>query len=57
MGGDFFGNYRNLLSDCGKMSAEELASKHLSVDLEKHDFWISSIEIVEKMVTEMESIS
>ena len=35
----FFAHYEALLRDTGRMTAEELAAKHLDVDLTKPDFW------------------
>ena len=39
MGDAFFDRYRLLLRDTGRMSAEELAAKHLDADLTQPDFW------------------
>lgn len=49
-GPDFFGNYVNLLRDTGRMSAEEVARKHLGVDLGSPRFWQDSILMVKKQL-------
>lgn len=43
-GTGFAEKYRQLLMDTGKMTAEELASKHLGVDLTTESFWKSAID-------------
>jgi oligoendopeptidase F len=43
-GSSFATNYRNLLSDTGKMSTEDVAQRHLGVDLTKPDFWQSAVQ-------------
>jgi oligoendopeptidase F len=42
----FAGSYRNLLADTGRMSTEEVAQKHLGVDLTKEDFWRDAVSRV-----------
>lgn len=37
--------YCNLLHDTGKMNCEDLAKKHLNVDLRKPDFWQKALNI------------
>lgn len=37
--------YDGLLQDTGRMTVEELAKKHLDVDLEKEDFWQKAIDL------------
>jgi len=44
-GPSFAEKYNALLTDTGKMTAEDVASKHLSVDLTKPDFWIGAVEL------------
>jgi pepF/M3 family oligoendopeptidase len=39
----FAQNYRNLLADTGRMTTEEVAQKHLGVDLTKEDFWRDAV--------------
>ena len=46
LGNDFFASYRNLLRDTGRMTAEEVATKHLQVDLKAEQFWLDSMKIV-----------
>lgn len=47
---NFEESYINLLRDTANMSVEELAMKHLKVDLTKPDFWQSSIDSIKKDV-------
>lgn len=44
-GESFEDDYIALLEDTGRMSVEELAMKHLQVDLTKPDFWEAAIEL------------
>jgi oligoendopeptidase F len=53
----FAKDYRALLADTGRMTTEEVAKKHLGVDLTKEDFWkdavarvLSNVEPFLKMV-------
>lgn len=56
LGDKFHDAYVALLRDTGRMECEELAQKHLGVDITKPDFWRSSIKIVEEKVTRFEEI-
>lgn len=49
-GADFYENYVSLLRDTGRMTAEEVARKHLGVDLSNPDFWQQSIEMVKRQI-------
>lgn len=51
-GKNFYRNYVSLLRDTGRMTAEELAAKHLGADLSKPEFWQSSIDKVRRRVAE-----
>lgn len=51
---DFWNSYNSLLRDTGCMTAEELAMKHLGVDLTQPDFWMKSLSIVEEHVKALE---
>ncbi|GAB3793161.1 M3 family oligoendopeptidase [Virgibacillus kimchii] len=44
-GNDFENDYIALLRDTGKMNVEDLAEKHLQVDLTKPEFWESALEL------------
>jgi oligoendopeptidase F len=44
----FEDRYIALLKDTASMSTEDLANKHLHVDLSQPDFWVAGIEIMEK---------
>ncbi|MCG5105275.1 M3 family oligoendopeptidase [Oceanobacillus alkalisoli] len=44
-GEGFEDDYIALLEDTGRMSVEELAMKHLQIDLTKPDFWEGAIEL------------
>ena len=45
-GQSFAKNYRALLADSGRMSTEEVAKKHLGVDLTQEDFWNVAVNAV-----------
>ncbi|SFB34995.1 oligoendopeptidase, pepF/M3 family [Lentibacillus halodurans] len=45
IGSDFEDDYIALLRDTGRMTVEELAEKHLNVDLTKPDFWENAIKL------------
>jgi len=57
MGPDFYGAYVNLLRDTGRMTAEELALKHLNADIRKPQFWMDSIAIIRKQIDYYVSLS
>ncbi|MBI5868585.1 MAG: M3 family oligoendopeptidase [candidate division Zixibacteria bacterium] len=42
-GPSFAKSYRALLSDTGRMTTDEVAQKHLGVDLSKNDFWDAAV--------------
>lgn len=56
-GTNFEDQYIALLRDTASMTTEELAQKHLGVDLTKPDFWQSGIDIVKKDVEEFLSLT
>lgn len=47
-GTDFEDQYIALLRDTGSMSTEDLAEKHLNVDLTSTDFWVKGINILKE---------
>ena len=51
-GGSFEEEYIALLRDTASMSTEELAQKHLQVDLKKSDFWQEAIDRTHKDIGE-----
>src|SRR5699024_10893144 len=51
-GGSFEEEYIALLRDTASMSTEELAQKHLQVDLKKSDFWQEAIDRTHKDIDE-----
>lgn len=51
-GENFEDKYIALLRDTASMTTEELAMKHLNVDLTKPDFWQSAIDIVHSDIDE-----
>ena len=51
-GPSFENNYRNLLRDTASMTTEDLAAKHLDVNLTVPDFWQSAIDEVLKDIDE-----
>ncbi|MBD7908435.1 M3 family oligoendopeptidase [Sporosarcina gallistercoris] len=48
----FEGKYIALLRDTGSMKVEDLAKKHLDVDVTKQEFWAAGIELIGKDVEE-----
>ena len=59
LGDEFFPRYRALLRDTGRMTAEDLAAKHLAVDLARPAFWRDTlatlaprIDLLERLVEE-----
>ena len=57
LGASFHPAYAALLRDAGRMETEELAKKHLGVDLGKPDFWRESVAIVSKKVERFEALA
>jgi oligoendopeptidase F len=55
-GGDFAHAYRALLTDTGRMSAEDLVEKHLGVDIREPAFWQESLRYVEEAVDRLERL-
>ena len=45
-GKDFVDRYKSLLQDTGRMTTEQLAKKHLGVDLAKPEFWETAVDCV-----------
>ncbi|GEN53506.1 M3 family oligoendopeptidase [Halobacillus faecis] len=45
VGPAFEEQYIALLQDTGRMTVEDLAKKHLDVDLEKQDFWVHALDL------------
>ncbi len=56
LGKGFHAAYAALLRDTGRMETEDLAKKHLGVDLANPDFWRASVEIVRGKVARFESL-
>ncbi len=56
LGDDFFPAYTALLRDTGRMTAEDLAMRHLGADLTQPQFWQDSIALVERSITRFESL-
>ncbi|QKY68869.1 M3 family oligoendopeptidase [Lentibacillus sp. CBA3610] len=57
LGGDFEEDYIALLRDTGSMTVEDLAAKHLNVDLTKPDFWENAIKLCVQDVEEFLSLT
>ncbi|WP_407333511.1 M3 family oligoendopeptidase [Enterovibrio sp. 27052020O] len=55
-GDAFYEDYKSLLKDTGRMTAEEVALKHLGANLEQPDFWQQSISIAEKRIEAFEAL-
>jgi oligoendopeptidase F len=43
-GASFADRYRDLLADTGRMTSEEVAQKHLGVDLTRREFWDAAVD-------------
>ncbi len=56
-GSSFAKNYRALLADTGKMTSEDVARKHMDVDLTKKDFWTEAVNRVMGDVAEFEKLA
>ncbi len=56
LNGDFFARYTGLLRDTGRVSAEQLAQTHLSVDLTERDFWRDTVAALEPRVEHFEGL-
>lgn len=50
--GNFEDQYIALLRDTANMSTEELAQKHLGVDLTQPDFWLAGVKLIKRDVAE-----
>jgi len=55
LGNDFYPAYVDLLRDTGRMTAEEVAQKHLGADLTDQKFWLDSLGIVSEKVSRFET--
>ena len=55
-GEDFFPRYRALLMDTGRMTTEDLAAKHLDVDLTQPDFWRDTLAMIEPRIDHFEAL-
>ena len=57
LGDRFHPAYVALLRDTGRFEVEELAARHLGVDLTKPDFWRASVAIVARKVERFERLA
>jgi len=57
LGDDFYPAYVALLRDTGRMTAEELAQKHLNADLTDKAFWNQSLSIVKRTIENFETVA
>ena len=55
-GDEFFPRYRALLMDTGRMTTEDLAAKHLDVDLREPAFWRDTIAMIEPRIDHFEAL-
>ena len=55
-GDEFFPRYQALLEDTGRTTAEELARKHLDVDLTQPAFWRDTIRMLESRIDHFETL-
>jgi len=54
---DFEARYMALLRDTANMSTEDLAQKHLGVDLTKPDFWQAGVALIKRDIDEFMALS
>lgn len=52
----FFGVYRDILRDTGRMTAEDLVRKHLGEDIEKPEFWQKALDLVISKIDRYENL-
>ncbi|NKB99200.1 MAG: M3 family oligoendopeptidase [Pseudomonadales bacterium] len=55
-GDQFFPQYVDLLRDTGRMTAEDIAKKHLDADLTDQTFWLATIATLEHRVSAFEGL-
>ena len=56
LGDEFFPRYVALLRDTGRMTAEELAARHLEVDIGQPEFWRQPLAMLESRVDRFERL-
>jgi len=56
LGDEFFPRYVALLRDTGRMTAEDLAAKHLEVDLTRPDFWRETVATLKARIDRFEEL-
>ena len=57
LGADFYPAYKALLRDTGRMSAEQLAKRHLGADLTQPQFWRDCVKMAAKSVATFETLA
>ena len=55
-GDEFFPRYKALLMDTGQMTTEDLAAKHLDVDLTQPDFWRDTLAMIGPRIDHFEAL-
>lgn len=56
LGDGFFPRYEALLRDTGRMTAEDLAAKHLDADLTQPEFWRATVGLLEARIDRFEAL-
>ena len=56
LGDEFFPRYEALLRDTGRMTAEDLAARHLEVDLTRPEFWRETVAMLESRIDRFEEL-
>ena len=56
-GENFADKYLHILRDTGSMTAEALVEKHLGQDIRTPEFWLNSIGIVERSLSQFEKLA
>ena len=49
--------YRKLLRDTGRMSVEDLALKHLGVNINEEDFWQNSTQTIIDYISKFQNLT
>jgi oligoendopeptidase F len=55
-GSEFYSRYANLLRDTGRLSAEDLAEKHLGVKIDEPEFWQTTVQSLAPRIDAFETL-
>lgn len=57
LGDKFMKTYVDVLRDTGRMTAEDLVQKHFGEDIRRPEFWMKSIEVINKKIMNFEKLA